>query len=287
MITAVVVLCVSALIATARADIIATDQGGDLLAAATWAGDDLPGVGDTGVITGGFTITTDSGNVFEADELQLTDGTLRTTLAGSDPLMVNDLVLNTGGRLWGFGSSSTKVVVGGALTLNGGILESRNQNNRTLKIEAGSVDGAGVITVNTEGNFLGNSIDIDSPDMTGFTGTFVVDGGVDNSEAFDIIQDILPANASFGIEMVQSLFRLTGDVAVTSLIVDGDPALAPGMYDFATLSGLGYSAFFSDEGGTISVVSAAASVPEPTSIAILSMLLLGMAGSLRGRKSRA
>ena len=265
-------------VATAQIDTAAT---GDLFTGSTWVGGSVPGVGDTAVILAPHTATTAGGtpNVFNADELQI-NGTLRTTHAGGTPLTVNDLVLNNGGTLYGFGPNTTKVIVDGTLTLNdGGILRSRNQNNRTLKIEADSVVGSGTITVNTEGNFIENSIDIDTPDISGFTGTFLIDGGSDNVEGFDIIQDIAPANSSFGLEIVESLFRLTGDVAVTSLIVDGDPALAPGTYNFGDLSGLGYGAFFSDEGGTITVAPAvSATVPEPASAAIWSLIGLALVG---------
>lgn len=255
-------------------------NAGDILSVTTWNGGVLPGPGDTAVINGEQVRTTGGLVVFNADLLRIDSGSLRNS---GTPLQVNNLHLN-GGKVIGFGNNSTRLSVVGTLTLDGGVLESRNQNNRTLKIDAASVVGTGFITINTEGNFLGNSIDIDSPDMTGFTGTFVVDGGINNSEAFDIIQDIDAANASFGLEMVQSLFRLTGDVAVTSLIVDGDPELAVGVYDFSTLSGLGYADFFTDEGGTITVAAGSNGVPEPTT-ALLS--LIGIAGLAARRRRHA
>lgn len=277
-IVAIAILAGLLAIAPTHAAVIeAVDDNGDILAVTTWNGGVLPGPGDTAVIDGNEVRTAGGLVVFNADLLRVDSDTLR--ISGT-PLQVNNLELN-GGRLLGFGNKSTGLTVNGNLTLVSGILESRNQNNRTLKIDAGSVVGAGIITIKARSGFLADSIDIDSPDMTGFTGTFLLDG--DATTGFDLIQDIDASDASFGLEIVQSQLRLTGNVSVKSLIVDGDAAFTSGVYDFATLSGLGYAAFFSDEGGTITVVGGAG-VPEPTT-ALLG--LIGMAGLVARRRRHA
>lgn len=276
----VAIAALAGLLASApiHAIVIESIQNGDLNQGTTWNGGVVPGAGDIALINDD---TIESGTfALDADLLQIDSGQLRF---GANPLTVNNVLLN-GGKILGFGNSSTKLDVTGTLTLESGILESRNGNNRTLKIDAGNVVGTGVITINTRGQFVGNSIDIDSADLGGFTGTFLLDGDADSgNEGFDLIQDIDGADASFGLEIVQSKFRLTGNVSVISLIVDGDAPFMSGIYDFATLSGLGYAAFFTDEGGTITVGNGA-DIPEPTT-AMLG--LIGMAGLAARRRRHA
>jgi hypothetical protein len=139
---------------SARADTIVTTGTGNLFSPTIWDMG-LPGAGDTAVISATHTADTTNGtpNFFAADELQI-NGTLRTNHDGSTPLNVNDLILNSGGELWGHGGSTTKVIVNGTLTLNGGTLRSRDQTNRTLKIEADAVVAAGQLRSERRATFL-------------------------------------------------------------------------------------------------------------------------------------
>ncbi|MCH7229051.1 hypothetical protein [Haloferula sp. A504] len=102
-------------------------------------------------------------------------------------------------------------------------------------------------------------------DLSGYTGTFVMNG----NQKFAFGGDV--TTATFGVE-VQSTgvnsYVLQNNVSVTSAKFGGT-TLAPGTYNAADLTGLGLGAYFTDNGGTLTVASGA--VPEDPKITSISL----------------
>jgi hypothetical protein len=257
------VLGLALLAAQAGADVITAVANGTINDTATW-GQAAPVSGDENTWrTGGSTIR-GGGAVNHSTEtfhgqtfIIMSNGTLRNN-AANQTLFMNDLVLD-GGIIVNRNNLTFKIDLGGkTLTLNSGTLQSAELGNtRNLQFQNAVLAGSGTITINNYALDYGTEVRFESTVATkGFTGAFdIVTGGVLK------LSDIAVNDASFSLILSGGVYKNDANIAVTSLVIDGQ-AINAGTYGYADFSA-GQQAFIGDNGGTITVI------PEPATVGLL------------------
>ncbi|MCH7228138.1 hypothetical protein [Haloferula sp. A504] len=215
---------------------------------------------DTWVIQGGavanFFGGTWHGGTTRFDKLSDTDIALLMVRGdtGGDAI-VQDVTLNGGGLKSNgpavYGDTLMITAVGGKAGVEGGsgFRIDFNRMTGTGTIEIIPIFGQGVAPGSSSS---GVTFAVD--DFSGFTGTFLV------SDTQKLLFGSDVETASFGLEVQvdgNHAYRLHNNVSVTSAKFGGT-TLDPGTYDAAALTGLGLGGYFTDDGGTLTVVSQSA-----------------------------
>jgi hypothetical protein len=255
------------------------------------------------VITNGH-YTTVGGLSFAGRLLQVDDGRCRLEPGNNLVFNVRNVTVNDGGEIWQ--DRDTMTMLGDALTLNGAfntgmLLPDRGAN---MKLEFDAVNGSGPVIIT--GNNAGTAWFTGTPDLSGFTGEFVVEA---NNNIARLRFDCDVTTPTFSIRLtdldirdgingnpdMHGVYVLSSNVTVTAFTMEdfgpGDPpavivptiSLPAGTYaldadvlnanptyiDLSNVGGTDYSAFFVDQGGTITVESGVVT-PEITAAAVSS-----------------
>jgi len=261
-----------------------------------------PTSGNSYITSGGFyaatannlgTTTTgrvrDNGTVFAGDSLAIEAGT-EALLKGSAGSTSNaNLILNGGSIRYSPNVASSTTLAGTLQVASESYLGVAQTSNTTLTITS-TLSGDALLHIAGGGNNpAGNPVMTISfaGDLSGFTGTFDLGGGTNNTGGATAAVARLDFEQDYNLSMVDFLMgghgtndqlNLDQDLTFGSFTFNGNP-LSAGTYDAAELNSLfGNGAQFIDGGGSLTVV------PEPGATVLGG---LGMLALLRRRGRHA
>jgi hypothetical protein len=292
-------------------------SGQSWLTVGSWSNNAAPSAGNTYFVTGTtFTVRTPqtgpASYTFGGDSLTINNGRFLFATLGGGNITVGNLTLTNGGMFANGTAGSTQILNGG-LAINGsayvrlhnvGAEPARNITIASQITGSGNVGliQKGTLTLSGAGNtFSGiwtvGGTGVTTPDGTFSNSSTVISTlvgssagslGTDSSVSLNIWSRLdlnydwttsgSLALASNGGSATAIIMTLDQNITVGALSVAGF-SFGTGTYDYNALSTLGYADYFTNSGGSITVV------PEPHSLALL---LFGSIGTvLCGRRLKA
>jgi len=290
-------------------------SGSSWLNTASWSNAAAPSAGNTYFVTGTtFTVRSPqsaaASYTFGGDSLTVNNARLLFATLGGSNITVNNLTLTNGGMLSN-GTTATQVLQG-TLAINGSAFVRLHtvgaETGRNITI-ASQISGNGSVGLIQKGTLsltgVGNTfngtwtvggIGVTIPDGTYSNSSSLISSlvgssagslGVDSNvtlniwSRFDVNYDWSTAGAltlaSNGGSATAIIMTLDQNITVGALTVAGF-SFGSGTYDYNALSTLGYADYFTNNGGSITVV------PEPHSVALLALGSVGV--MLWGRRLR-
>jgi hypothetical protein len=283
-------------------DVSNSTSGSSWLNANSWSDDLVPAAGNSYFVTGAtFTVRTpqtgQASYTFGGDSLTVNNARLLFATIGGSNITINNFTLTNGGMMSN-GTTSLQVLQG-TLAIDGSAFVRLHTNGadsgRNITINS-QISGSGnfgllqkgTLSLTGAGNTFAGTWTVGGTDVTIPDGTYsnssslisTLDGsslgslGINSSvtlniwSRFDVDYDWTTSGAltlaSNEGDASAIIMTLDQNITVGTLSIAGS-LLGEGTYDYTALSAAGFGAYFTDSGGSITVV------PEPNALALLAL----------------